>query len=154
MTSTTLRITKPQVKVIRLTKTNPTTLRIGLAKGEKGEPGHSFTNYPAGEALGGHRMVALLDGKFWYADKDNPDHIAAVVGMTTGAVSEGEIPTVLTDGEITEPTWALTPNRAFYLGNNGLVSNTAPSTGFVLDCGLTTATGAIFIHLGKAWAKG
>jgi hypothetical protein len=154
MAGTTLNTLSPRVEVFRLTKTNPVTLRIGLAKGAKGEPGHSFTDYPAATALGGHRMVALIDGEFVYADHTNLDHIAAVVGMTTGAVEQGEFPTVLTDGEIAEPTWTLTPNTAFYLLENGLIGTTAPSTGFVLECGLATSDKSIFIHIGKAWAKG
>lgn len=153
MSETTLKTLSPRVKVFNLTQTNPVTLRMGPAKGEKGEPGHSFTNYPAGTALGGHRMAALIDGEFVYADNTNLAHIAAVVGMTTGAVNQGDFPTVLTDGEITEPTWNLVQNTAFYLVGNGLISTTAPSTGFVLECGLATSDKSIFIHIGKAYAK-
>lgn len=150
-----IEVLTDETQVLEVVTEGPQGIRgIQGIQGIQGDPGHSFTTYPAGTALGGHRMVALIDGEFVYADHTNPAHIAAVVGMTTGAVNQGDFPTVVTDGEITEPTWTLTKNTAFYLSENGLISTTAPSSGFVLECGLATSDKSIFIHIGKAWVKG
>ena len=148
-----LIVITPVAQTVALRETNPVHLSIGLAKGDKGEPGHSFA-YPAGEALGGHRMTVLLGGRLYYADKDNPAHEGAVIGMTTGAALEGADATVITDGMITEPTWALDPDTALYLGNNGMATTAAPGTGFVLEIGLATSATGIFIRIGKAYSKG
>ena len=59
--------------------------------------GNNLT-YPAGENLGGHRVVILRDGRFFYADKDDPTHLDLVVGITLGASTSNEDTTVLCRG--------------------------------------------------------
>jgi hypothetical protein len=84
----------------------------------------------AATALGGHRAVRLAADGVRYADKDSS--AAACVGITTGAVSLGAEVTFVTAGNMEEGswTWSLGP---VYLGADGLLTQTPPSSGVVLQ---------------------
>ena len=79
--------------------------------------------------LGGHRVITL-DGV--YADNTIPDHAFRVAGITTGAVAAGDYTAAIYLGEITEPTWNWDPEKPLFLGQNGLLTQDCPATGFIL----------------------
>lgn len=110
--------------------------------------------FPAGEALGGHRMVALQSGELFYADHSNLAYAASVVGMTMGAVAQGETAEVMHSGRLSEPSWSFTPDAPLFLSANGLVSHTAPTAGFVLEVGTAVSATEIIVQIGKAFIKG
>lgn len=113
-------------------------------QGIPGPTGGTALQYPAGMALGGHRMIVLDDtGLAIYADNSIPAHAGKVLGMTTGAANPGELATIQTGGELTEPSWSWLLNQPIYLGANGLLTQTPPVTGFSLIVGFPiTATKA------------
>lgn len=80
--------------------------------------------------IGGHRVVVLDGGKAIYADKDTPGHINKVYGISIGAGSIGQNVTIRTYGKLEEVTWNWIPDRLIFLGNNGLLTQTPPTTGF------------------------
>jgi len=102
----------------------------------------------AGETLGGHRVVRqYTDGCVYYASNTSDSHKHAILGVTTGAVSSGNDATVQTFGELTEPSWAWTPGQPVFLSTSGLLTQTAPSSGFVLVIGTAQTATKLFISI-------
>lgn len=118
--------------------------------GPRGAPGSGTeVTKTAGVDLGGHRIVVVDDaGLLDYANSTNMLHFAKVLGMTTGAVAAGASATVATGGEITEPSWNWTLDQEVFLGTNGQMTQTPPSTGFSITIGFPTAATKLFIKIG------
>lgn len=119
------------------------------AKGPKGDPGPGFTEITltAGSALGGHRAV-IADGssQAQYADHSIPEHLGRVVGITTGAAVMGADVAVTTSGEVIEPSWDWTAGKIF-LGINGLLTQLAPTTGFIQVIGVALSPTKMLVDL-------
>ena len=48
--------------------------------------------YLAGETIGGHKVVYIKnDSKVYIADKDNPECINKIVGITTGEIGRAHV---------------------------------------------------------------
>jgi hypothetical protein len=123
-------------------------------KGEEGPPGGPGPAGPAGDinavvftrhtaqTLSGHRVVHLdFDGTLAYASSDG---IAQGPFMlTTGAADADTEVSVLAIGEITEPSWAFEPGPVF-LGLNGLLTQIAPTQGYVIRVGYATSPTSMF----------
>lgn len=127
-----------------------------------GQPGPRGPAGPAGSvastvtkvaavALGGHRVVTLnSSGEAIYADNTNIAHIDKVLGVTTHAVDSGDEVAIQTYGELEEASFAWTvATPAVFLVANGLMSHTAPTTGFVRKVGFVTEADTLFIDLGE-----
>jgi hypothetical protein len=118
--------------------------------GPQGPPGPSGTssqsvNYPAGETLGGHRAVVIANGEAFYADKDTPSHAGQVVGVTTGAASAGNDVNIQFGGELEEPSWNWSPGP-IYVDTNGQLTQTRPSSGWIMNIGVALTPTRIFIY--------
>jgi hypothetical protein len=84
-------------------------------------------NGTAAVALGGQRAVyRRADGLIDYASNDNPAHMNVPIWVTTGAVVGGATVTMVTVGEIEEPSWSWTAGPIF-LGVNGVLTQTLPA---------------------------
>lgn len=102
----------------------------------------------AGEDIGGHRVVIqYTDGCVYYASNTSDSHKHAILGITTGAVSSGNTATIQTYGELTEPSWTWTPGLPVFLSTNGLLTQTAPSSGFVLVIGTAQTATKLFVSI-------
>ncbi len=102
----------------------------------------------AGVALGGHRAVVLdATAKVIYADQSNLDHANKVLGITTGAAALNALAIIKTYGELTEPTWNWTLNQPVFLGANGLLTQTVPTSGFILIVGFPIEATKLFIEI-------
>ena len=132
-----------------------TVVELGL-QGLQGPPGATVISgaiipKTAGENLGGNRVVAIgTDGQAYYANQTNPEHTHKVLGITTGAVIIGESASIQTFGEMTEVSWNWDMTKPLFLGVNGLMTQTAPSSGFVLQLGIPLTPTSIFIDIGKS----
>ena len=102
----------------------------------------------AGESLGGHRAVyAASDGKVCYADSSVPLGLHRTLGITTGAVISGEPATVQTYGRLFESSWNWTVGTPVYLGTNGVLTQTCPTTGFIQELGFPIDSKTLFISI-------
>ena len=103
----------------------------------------------AGETLSGHRMVIqnFTDGKLYYADNTNLDHMHSVLGLTTQAADLDASCKVKTYGSITEPTWSWTDNKPIFLSTNGQLTQTKPTTGFLLRIGIPRSATTLLIDI-------
>ena len=106
-------------------------------QGPPGEPGDLIaTDHLAGEALGGNRGVIVgNDNKIYYADQSNLTHFNRVLGITTGAAVQDDPASVRVGGIMAEPSWTWDLDKFIYLGINGLLTQTPPGTGFLLEMG-------------------
>lgn len=100
----------------------------------------------AAEALGGHRVVTMSGN---YASKDISADKFNVLGVTQGAVISGATATVTTFGEITEGSWNWTAGLPVFLSTNGLMTQTAPTTGFRLIIGRAKTATTIFVDISE-----
>lgn len=95
----------------------------------------------ASVTLSGHRAVYLAGGEAAYASADDAATANACIGITTGAALEGDEVVITTMGKLVEPTWTWTEALPVYLGLNGLLTQTVPTSGCLVELGIaTTAT--------------
>lgn len=125
--------------------------------GPKGDPGdagagagpiQTLTAVAAG-ALGGHRVVGpTTAGTYSYVDNATLLDALRTVGVTTGAASTGAAFNVMTEGPVTEPSWAWTPNAPIYVGTNGTLTQAAPTSPakFVLQIGFALTATTMFVR--------
>lgn len=105
-------------------------------------------NYIAAEAIGGHRIVTVNElGKIIYADKDQSEHVYKVLGISKNAIEEGASGEIQSAGEMIEPSWNWTPNLPIYLGNNGLMTQTVITSGFILQIAFAVTATKIFVGI-------
>ena len=119
--------------------------------GPPGPAGGNVIALPAATALGGHRVVRSVgDGMCGYASVDNPLHGDDVLGVTLGAVVAGANANVQVAGEVTEPSWAWTPQEPVFLGANGVLTQEPPTetdAAFVLVVGFATSPTGLMLRI-------
>lgn len=104
----------------------------------------------AAQDLSGHRAVAVTTSALVdYADKDTPAHHSSVLGIINTAATIGSPVFIQTQGLITEPSWNWTMDELIYLGNNGMLTQTYPTTGFLLKIGTVVDPTAIYVNIGE-----
>lgn len=98
--------------------------------------------------LSGHRAVTPRpDGTLEYASNTHLDHLHVPVWITQGAVAIGGETEVLVYGTLTEPTWSWLPGGAIYLGADGVLTQSVPTTPgalFAVQIGTVTAPTTAF----------
>lgn len=102
-------------------------------KGDPGALGEATVRLPAGQILGGHRLVYFTGTVLLYAESEDPFKVE-VLGLTTHAALAGELVEVRRLGLLTESTWNWQPGPVF-LGQTGLLSQIAPESGAVVQVG-------------------
>lgn len=104
--------------------------------------------------LGGFRVVYDIgDGTVDYASSDDTAHAKDVLGVTLHAASIGTSCTVVRQGQIVDPTLGLTPGTLF-LGTNGVITSSVPSTGMVVQVGAASTSGIAVIDVQPAIIRG
>lgn len=130
------------------------TVVEATTQGPPGPAGNALITGTAGQALGGHRMVTTnASNQIIYASNATPAHAGRVIGMTTGAASNGAEATIQTSGAITESGWAWTPGSLLWLTTDGQISSTPPATGWVQAIGYAQTATTIFLHLQQAISR-
>ncbi|MEO5363964.1 MAG: hypothetical protein H7838_10130 [Magnetococcus sp. DMHC-8] len=104
----------------------------------------------AGEALDGHRVVAMnSQGRVVHADHGTASHAGQVYGMTlTSALTGGPVP-VRSFGVLEDSNWRwdLSSGLSLFLSTNGILTQTAPASGFVCRVGYLVSPTRIFIDI-------
>lgn len=113
-----------------------------------GGGGTSATNtvqIMAGQALGGNRAVYTgSDGKAYLA---NPDVSSKVLfGVTTGAANINTMATIQIGGVAIEPTWNWDPTLPVWLASNGVLTQTVPTGGYLVQVGTPVSSTAMRIE--------
>ena len=110
--------------------------------------------YPAGTALSGHRVVALVDGLAAYADPGAAAHKLGVIGITPGAVSAGEVVRPVLGGVMDEPSWNWVPRMPVYAGPNGFLTQSPPGTGWLRILGVAQSPTRLLVALREPITQG
>jgi hypothetical protein len=107
----------------------------------------SFRRIASG-AIGGQRMVkANPDGTVSYASASDVDHAGKVLGMTDFAVADGEQVVIIREGLVEFEGFNFDVGLPVYLGENGLVTQTASPTGFSQIVGFAENPTNLFVNL-------
>lgn len=102
----------------------------------------------AAKVLSGHRvLMKSSSGQMFLADKDTPEHMHKISGVGINSASAGSTVQVQSFGELVEPTWNW-GDGPVYLGNTGQLTQTAPTTGFLISIGTAIAPTVLRIQLG------
>ena len=109
--------------------------------------GSTVKVFPAGENLGGQRLVALRNGELFHADTTDSSDLGLVIGMTVAASTVGQDTQVQFLGDLTEPSWAWTVGSPVYFNASGVPTQTEPASGFSQIIGFASAATKIYIQL-------
>jgi len=119
-----------------------------ITAGPQGAPG-SMSNevsIVAGEAIGGHRVIALdTAGHGVYADCLT-NHVR-ILGVSRGAAASGDRVNVVAFGEFEEPSWSFDPQKGLFLGASGAIVQDAPDTGAIVPIGIVMNPTRIFVSI-------
>ena len=108
-------------------------------------------SYPASTALSGQRIVSVYpDGSAHYSDHDILEDVPRVMGVTMTAASTGNAVGILVFGEMIEPTWSWIEGKAIFLGANGFMTQTPPSTGFQMEVAFAVTPQKIMVEIKPA----
>lgn len=123
-------------------------LCVGL-QGPQGTPGAGGAQtivYNAGEPISGHKVVRMDSGLVYIADSSNDAHLGQAIGISTNAASIGNPVTVQTIGEITDASLVFSTPGPVFVGTNGAVTQTAPSTGWIQRVGTALDSDSLLIN--------
>jgi hypothetical protein len=107
--------------------------------------GHAL-EYEAGEVLNGHRAIVVINNLAYHADQSNPAHLSLVRGITVQSAIAGDNVIVQIGGPVQEPSWSWTPNLPIFVGINGQLTQTPPTTGWLLEIGVADTTTKIIVE--------
>jgi hypothetical protein len=103
---------------------------------------------PASANLSALRAVAINDsGQLIYADAAMAAHAYRVVGVLTTAVTTGNTAQVLQGGKASDSSWGWARGTPIYIGGNGVLTQTAPSSGFILQIATVVSSQSIFVEI-------
>jgi hypothetical protein len=106
----------------------------------------TVVNVLAGSSgVSGHRVVVSEGGYAVHANCLDFKHAEGVLGLSLNAAIPGSEVYVQTTGEVVESSWSWTPGNPLYVTNNGLLSQTPPSEGWVLLFAVAIDTTRILI---------
>lgn len=97
------------------------------------EAGASTIAYPAGEVLGGGKLVYLLDGKLYLYHVSSPTLMGRLLGVTLAAGVVDQPVAILTEGKF--PYGGLVPGAQYFASDNGSFTNVRPQSGILQHVG-------------------
>lgn len=97
-----------------------------------------------------YRVVRLgSDGRVQHASNTDSVSRNAVFGVTlSAAVLGGRVP-IVTAGEIEDDLWSWTMNSPVYVGADGVLTQTAPASGYSLIVGYPSSTTTLVVRIGE-----
>lgn len=115
--------------------------------GKDGAAASLFINCLASEAIGGGRVVRVIwDRYVGYVSSDDISQAGTVLGITTGAAAYNQPIDVQFTGELTDSGWNWSPGPV-YCGLNGVLTQTLPTSGFILVLGTAINSTTIVINI-------
>ncbi len=103
----------------------------------------------AGAALSGHRAIRLATStSVLYASANEPEDAATVFGISVAAAASGAPIVIRTGGIETFSGWAFTPGDPVFVGVNGLLTQTPPTTGAEIQIGVAIAATTLLVRIG------
>ena len=98
--------------------------------------------------LSGQRVVKDAgSGQAAYADPSTPGDAALVLGVTTTAALQGFPTLIQCIGDMVDPAWSWTPGLPLYCGAAGQLTQTPPTSGWLMRVGVAVLPTQIVIGL-------
>ena len=114
--------------------------------GATGPAGSSVLVVNCGEDIVVNRLVYMTGGLIYHADKDTYSKSHAI-GLSTQSVSSGGAVNVLTFGERFDGSFGYPSDGELFLGTNGALLTTAPTSGTLVLVGTITSSTSIIINI-------
>lgn len=120
--------------------------------GPQGVPGptgsSAYVRLAGPGGIGGHRLVRSIgSGAVGYVSASNVDHGDDTEGLSLNAAAEGADVTIQTAGPVAFAGWAWTPQQPVFAGDDGLLTQTPPTTGFVQIVGHAEDATTLFLRI-------
>lgn len=109
--------------------------------GPEGKPGPAagtaFTRPAAANVSGGKAVTLNAAGQVLHANGANAAMAHSVAGISlNGGAAGADITIITTGGEIEESVWNWQANKPVFLGADGVLTQTAPTSGYLLVVGV------------------
>lgn len=118
-------------------------------QGVPGPDGGSAFARVAGETISALRVVYEIDGRVFYLDAGDAEHIDLLLGITLTAAGTGETVNVQRSGAIDDAAWSWQPGRV-WLGSDGSLTQTPPADGFAVLIGAAVSATRITLNIQDA----
>lgn len=106
------------------------------------------TSYIARGPISGHKAVAAyFNHSVIQASSDDTSIANSVLGISVNAAIDAAPVTVISSGEIIEPTWNWIPDMPIFVGRDGKLTQTPPSEGFQLIIAVATSQQSIAVGI-------
>lgn len=132
----------------------PQTIVVTLNRGEKGDPGtpggiQTPTIPPliAAQTLSALRIVANTGTQYDYANPLNLQSAWSIAGLTTTAVTNGQPCAPIRNQSITDSSWNWSRGSPVFLGINGTLTQTPPSSGYLVSVAKVLSPQTLFIEI-------
>jgi hypothetical protein len=119
-------------------------------QGPPGDAGGLTVTYDAQVPLSGHFAVKIVAGSdVNYPDNTVPTDGDLIIGITTGAASQGAPATVQVAGTITEPSWNWALGGVYVAQGGALTQNPpqAPTAAWIKQIGIALAPTVLLVQL-------
>ncbi len=107
----------------------------------------SPTPFLNGESIGALRVVCLLTDGLRLADSATVSHAFRLVGLSLSATASGALQTPLLEGIVKDAAWNWNPSIPLWLGTNGQMTQTSPTTGFLVQVATAIAPDQIYFQI-------
>ena len=135
-----INVTISQTPAIGVTLAATPAISIAMAgsgpPGPAGPAGGSTVTYTAGEALSSGRVVIIDGGEAFYFQPGTAAHAGRAFGVTATSASVGNPVNIQIGGEITDAGIAATADAVAWVGSNGQITATAPTSGLLQQAGM------------------
>jgi hypothetical protein len=127
---------------------NPITAELDLVGPEPSDP--NVLNYEAATTISALKLVKLnSSGLLIYADNSNYQS-SQTIGVSMNSGNAGDIIKVKTFGELQDTSFSFSLDDSLFLGSNGSIDNTPPTSGVYLKIGKAIKSDTIFIDIEQA----
>lgn len=110
--------------------------------------GSGSSTFTAAENIGGQRFVKLNAlGEVALADSGTLTDKDKVIGITETAVTVGNTVEVLFLGNLKDAAFSFTAGGTLFLGSSGVITQTSPTSGFIVKGGYAAASDEVFISV-------
>ena len=109
--------------------------------------GAAFVRDAAATVSGGRAVALNADGEAIHADGADDDFAWRVVGLALNGANLGNPVTIATAGEVEEPTWSWIEGKPVFLGSAGSLTQTPPTSGFILVVGSAVGATRILVNV-------
>lgn len=107
--------------------------------------------YTTNFAMSALKVVVANNDLLAYADKDTLNHADIVLGVLENAVESGVQTRVITQGIIQDTNFSWQLNKPIFLGNNGTLTQTIPSTGFIKQIAFPLTINKIYVKIEQSF---